>query len=97
MPGPAPVRRLLLAVGLAGASAAALAGCTTASQVPWETYGPSLQTQVDTASLQHDCPALAAFHRTAVATSDAHAKATGFPNDALVAYIETAQRGAGCP
>jgi hypothetical protein len=30
-------------------------------------------------------------------TSRAHEKATGFPNDALVSYIQAAQHQAGCP
>ena len=33
----------------------------------------------------------------AKATSSAHEKATGFPNDALVAYIQASQHEAGCP
>jgi hypothetical protein len=30
-------------------------------------------------------------------TSRVHEKATGFPNDALVSYIQAAQHRAGCP
>ena len=30
-------------------------------------------------------------------TSRAHEKATGYPNDALVAYIQAARQQAGCP
>ena len=33
----------------------------------------------------------------AQATSTAHEKATGFRNDALVAYIQASQHEAGCP
>jgi hypothetical protein len=35
--------------------------------------------------------------RAAKATSSLHEKATGFPNDALVAYIQASQHEAGCP
>jgi hypothetical protein len=72
------------------------AGCYTASQVPWATYDVSLQQRIDAAAAQKDCPALAALHLEAHTTNKEHKKATGFPNDALISYIDTAQRAAGC-
>ena len=42
-------------------------------------------------------PALQAFRTAAKTTSQAHEKATGFPNDALVSYIQAVQQQAGCP
>jgi hypothetical protein len=71
-------------------------GCTTANQVPWATYDPAIQQQIDAAAAQMDCVTLAALHLKAHATSRPHEKATGVPNDALIAYIDTAQRTAGC-
>jgi hypothetical protein len=71
-------------------------GCKTASQVPWGTYNPAVQQQIDAAAAQKDCATLAELHQKAHATSKAHEKATGFPNDALISYIETAQEAAGC-
>jgi hypothetical protein len=102
-PGPArPAIRLrrrgpvLLAV--AGLVTALLASaCDTAQQVPWPTYSSSLQPRIDSARATRDCAALQALLTAAKATSDAHEKATGFPNDALVSYIQTAQHQAGCP
>ena len=44
-----------------------------------------------------DCAALRAFLTAAKNTSSEHEKATGFPNDALVSYIQAAQHEAGCP
>jgi hypothetical protein len=44
-----------------------------------------------------ECAALQAFLAAARTTSHAHEKATGFPNDALVSYIQVAQHQAGCP
>ena len=41
--------------------------------------------------------ALDAILAAAKRTSRAHEKATGFPNDALVSYIQAAQGQAGCP
>jgi hypothetical protein len=72
------------------------AGCTTASQVPWATYDPALQQQIDSAAAQKDCETLAALHVKAHLTDKAHTKATGFSNAALIDYIQTAQRYAGC-
>jgi|SRR6516162_10875865 hypothetical protein len=83
---------LLLAAVLAGAAA-----CDTAEQVPWATYDTKLQQQIDDAVATHNCVALQALLQAARATSDAHEKASGFPNDALEAYIQTAQAAAGCP
>jgi hypothetical protein len=40
---------------------------------------------------------LQVFLTAAKTTSRAHEKATGFPNDALVSYIQAAQHTAGCP
>ncbi len=40
---------------------------------------------------------LQAFRTAAQTTSQAHEKATGFPNDALVSYIQAVQQQAGCP
>ena len=83
---------LLLAALLAGASA-----CDSAEQVPWVTYDSGLQQQIDDAVATHNCVALQALLQAARATSDAHEKASGFPNDALEAYIGAAQQRAGCP
>ena len=88
-------RRILLAV--AGLAAVLLAvGCDTAQQVPWPTYSTHLQQQIDSAAATGNCVALAGFLAAARATSTVHEKATGFPNDALVAYIQAAQAQAGC-
>ena len=93
-------RRILLAVaGLATAlSISGLVGaCDTAQQVPWATYSSSLQQRIDSATATRNCAALAAYQAAAKATSHLHEKATGFPNDALVSYIQSSQHEAGCP
>ena len=88
--------RIMLAV--AGLTAALLASaCDTAQQVPWATYSSGLQPQIDSAATTGNCAALQALLTAAKATSSAHEKATGFPNDALEAYIGAAQQRAGCP
>ena len=88
--------RILLAVtGLAAALLAA--GCDTAAQVPWASYDSALQPRIDAATTTRDCAALRAYLAAAQATSTAHEKATGFRNDALVAYIQASQHEAGCP
>lgn len=90
-----PGRILLAAAGLA---AILLAGaCDTAQQVPWATYNSALQPRIDAATATRGCAALRGFLTAAKATSTAHEKATGFPNDALVAYIQASQHEAGCP
>ncbi|HYY19295.1 MAG TPA: hypothetical protein VE864_10665 [Streptosporangiaceae bacterium] len=90
-----PRRLLLVAVGLA---TALLAGaCDTSEQVPWATYNSALQQRIDSAVATGSCAALQILLTTANATSDAHEKATGFRNDALVSYIQAAQARAGCP
>ena len=89
-------RRILLVI--AGLAAALLAvGCDTAQQVPWATYNSQLQPRIDAATATADCAALRGFLAAAKATSTAHEKATGFRNDALVAYIQAGQHEAGCP
>ena len=65
--------------------------------MPWATYNSQLQQQIDAATATRDCAALQALLTAAKATSSAHEKATGFPNDALVAYIQASQHEAGCP
>jgi hypothetical protein len=88
--------RILLAV--TGLATALLAGaCDTAQQVPWDTYNSALQPRIDAATTTRDCAALRGFLTAAKATSSAHEKATGFRNDALVAYIQASQHEAGCP
>jgi len=87
-------RILLASVGLAAALLAA--GCDTAQQVPWATYNSGLQQQIDAATAIANCAALRAYLAAAKATSSVHEKATGFPNDALEAYIQGAQAAAGC-
>jgi hypothetical protein len=86
---------LLAAAGLATVLLAS--ACDTAQQVPWATYSQQLQIQIDAARATHSCAALAAYLQAAKATSHQHERATGFPNDALVAYIQAAQQVAGCP
>jgi hypothetical protein len=96
---PARLRRsgpVLLAV--AGLVTALLASaCDTAQQVPWATYDSQLQQRIDSARATGNCAALHVFLTAAKSTSREHEKATGFPNDALVSYIQTAQGEAGCP
>jgi len=70
--------------------------CDSAEQVPWPTYSTQLQQQIDSAAATGNCVALAGYLAAAKATSTAHEKATGFPNDALEAYIQGAQAAAGC-
>ena len=88
-------RFLLLAAGLATALLAS--ACDTAQQVPWASYSSGLQIRIDAATATRDCAALQAFLTAANNTSHAHEKATGFPNDALVSYIQAAEERAGCP
>ena len=80
----------------AAAIALLAAGCDTPQQVPWATYDQQLQVRIDSAAAEGDCVTLQALLAAAKATSDAHEKATGFPNDALQSYIEAAQHRAGC-
>ena len=65
--------------------------CDTAQQVPWATYDSQLQPRIDAATATGKCAALQVFLTAAKTTSSAHEKATGFPNDALVSYIQAAQ------
>ena len=89
-------RRILLVI--AGLATALLVGaCDSAQQVPWDTYTSQLQQQIDSATATRNCAALRVLLAAAKATSSQHEKATGFPNDALVAYIQTSQAEAGCP
>ena len=88
--------RFLLAV--AGAAAVLLASaCDTAQQVPWASYNSQLQPRIDAATATGNCAALQVFLTAAKNSSRAHEKATGFPNDALVSYVQAAQNRAGCP
>jgi hypothetical protein len=88
--------RILLVV--AGLTTILLASaCDTAQQVPWSTYSSELQQQIDAAAAVGKCATLQALLTAANASSSAHEKATGYPNDALVAYIQGAQHQAGCP
>lgn len=88
--------QVLLAV--AGLAAVLLASaCDTSEQVPWASYDSQLQVTIDSATAKGDCAALRALLNTAKATSEVHEKATGFPNDALVSYIQAAKQRANCP
>jgi hypothetical protein len=83
---------------VAGAAAVLLASaCDTAQQVPWATYNAQLQQRIDAVAVTGRCAGLQVLLTTAKNTSRAHEKATGFPNDALVSYIQAAQARAGCP
>jgi hypothetical protein len=86
----------LLAV--AGLMTALLASaCDTAQQVPWASYNSQLQPRIDAARATGNCAALQALLTAAETTSAEHEKATGFPNDAVVSYIQVARHEAGCP
>ena len=94
-------RRRILLIIAALATALSISGlvgaCDTAQQVPWASYNSALQPRIDAATTTRDCAALRAYLAAAQATSTAHEKATGFRNDALVAYIQASQHEAGCP
>ncbi len=64
--------------------------------MPWASYGSQLQVQIDAATATGNCAALRALLNAANKTSKSHEKATGFPNDALVSYIQAAQARANC-
>ena len=87
---------MLLAV--AGLATVLLASaCDTGEQVPWASYNSQLQVQIDAATATGNCATLRALLNAAKNTSHAHEKATGFPNDALVSYIQASQQRANCP
>ena len=90
-----PRRNLLVVAGLA--TALLVGACDTAQQVPWATYSSQLRQQIDAATATRDCAALRVYLAAAKASSSLHEKATGFPNDALVSYIQAAQQQADCP
>ena len=90
-------RRRILLVIAALATVLLVGACDTAQQVPWDTYTSHLQQQIDSATATRNCAALRVLLAGAKATSSLHEKATGFPNDALIAYIQTSQAEAGCP
>jgi hypothetical protein len=90
-----PGRILLASAGLAAALLAT--SCDTGQQVPWASYSSQLQQRIDSARSTGSCAVLQALLTAAKATSHAHERATGFPNDALVSYIQAAQHEAGCP
>ena len=90
-----PRRNLLVVAGLA--TALLVGACDTAQQVPWATYSSQLQQQIDAATATRECAALRVYLAAAKASSSLHEKATGFPNDALVSYIQAAQQQADCP
>ena len=90
-------RQGLVLLAAAGLATALLGACDTAQQVPWASYSSGLEPRIDAAVATGRCAVLQAFLTAAKNTSDAHKKATGFPNDALVSYIQAAQARAGCP
>jgi hypothetical protein len=90
-------RQRRAAVALGVVAVLAFTGCRTGGQVKWGTYIPTLQQRIDAAAVVGDCRALEKLRRFAEQTSDAHRDATGFPNDALVGYIEDAQTRGNCP
>jgi hypothetical protein len=81
---------------LAIAAGITLASCANALAVPWATYDPALRVMIADAVATRDCAALERLLATAKRTSDAHARATGRPNDDLIAFIEEARAKAGC-
>ena len=86
-----------MTLAVAGLATILLASaCDTAQQVPWASYDSQLQVQIDAATATGNCATLRALLNAAEATSKAHEKATGFPNDALVSYIQAAQARANC-
>ena len=93
-----PLRPGWVLLAVAGLTTALLvSACDTAEQVPWDTYNVQLQEQIDAATATGNCAALRVYLTAAKATSSVHEKATGYPNDALVSYIQAAQHTAGCP
>ena len=97
-PGHRRRRTVQVLLAVAGLATVLLASaCDTAEQVPWASYSTGLQTQIDAATATGNCAALQVLLTAAKNTSHAHEKATGFPNDALVSYIQSAQARVGCP
>jgi hypothetical protein len=82
---------------LAIAAGMTLVSCANAVAVRWATYDPALRARIDAAIATKACPSLQKLLDSAKQTSGEHERATGYPNDNLVAFIEEAQAKAGCP
>jgi hypothetical protein len=85
------------AAALAIVAAVTLVSCANAVAVRWATYDPALRARIDDAIATKACPSLQKLLDSAKQTSGEHERATGYPNDNLVAFIEEAQAKAGCP
>jgi hypothetical protein len=81
---------------LAVVASLALVSCANALAVRWATYDPSLRVRIADALATKDCQALEQLLTTVKRAGDAHQRATGVPNDNLIAFIEEAQARAGC-
>ena len=81
---------------LAVVASLALVSCSNALAVRWATYDPLLRARIADAVATKDCQALEQLLTTAKRASGAHERATGLPNDDLIAFIEEAQAKAGC-
>jgi hypothetical protein len=73
-----------------------LTACASAFEVRWETYDQGLRSAILQATALRDCRALQGLRAFAELSSATHQRSTGYPNDALIAYIEAAQRRARC-
>ena len=87
---------ITIRAGALAVAAVTLVSCANALAVRWATYEPTLRARIADAVATKDCPALERLLTTAKRTSEAHQRATGLPNDDLIAFIEEAEAKAGC-
>ena len=87
---------ITIRAGAVAVAAVTLVSCANALAVPWTTYDPALRVRIADAVATKDCQALEQLLTTAKRASGAHERATGLPNDDLIAFIEEAQAKAGC-
>jgi succinate dehydrogenase/fumarate reductase flavoprotein subunit len=71
-------------------------GAGTTTGVPWSDYAPEVHTRIDGLLAAKDCRGLQAEFNQADANNQATMSRTGHNNAALVGYIDTGMRSAGC-
>jgi len=87
---------ITIRAGAVAVAAVTLVSCANALAVRWATYDPALRVRIADAIATKDCATLEQLLAAAKRTREAHQRATGLPNDDLIAFIEEAEAKAGC-
>jgi hypothetical protein len=91
-----PLSPAKASIGATASPSTPLPTPTSRTLVAWTDYSPSLQSEIDAATLAKDCRGIQTFFGMTTATEESMKSTKGHGNSAITAYLDEAMAIANC-